>query len=465
MPLTSLLIADDDLLNLEAMRLLLKKEGFDVVTASSGDEAIRIVSNNPRRFGVVVLDYRMDGKNGAETAREIRGISPDAFILIHSGDDSREALQAAWEAGVLKFIEKSRGADYFLEQIKEWVARYVKEILPTLPTPNHGENESLIQSIGMIGRSASLAALARRIHKYQEEHADLNVLILGENGSGKELIARALHQFSQRNRHPFIAIDAGALTENLAESELFGHEKGAFTGADQKRMGAFQSADRGTLFLDEIGNTSPMVQAKLLRAIENRKIRPVGTSREIPVNVRIVTATNLDLKTAIREGKFREDLYYRLRGITLAIPPLRERPEDIEPIVNHVCDTYNQTHPKKKSFSPRALRGLESYSWPGNIRELNNTVMQLLTESYSEVIQPAEVAEILPSTSSGSSPAATTDLPLKSYVDEVTRNYVLNLLKSSRSKLEAAKKAGMAESTFRDLLKRLNLLNDAALED
>jgi DNA-binding NtrC family response regulator len=449
------LVVDDEALNLEAIRLLLVKEGYHVVTASSGDEAIKKVSANPTSFGVIILDFRMEGKNGAETAREILNITSKAFVLIHSGDDSREAVQSSWEAGALKFIEKSRGAEYFLEQVNHWCRRYESEVLPTVHLNSASENEALIKSIGMVGQSASLANIARRIQKYQEEQTDLNVLILGENGSGKELIARAIHNFSPRNRFPFFAIDAGAMPENLVESELFGHERGAFTGADSKRIGAFQYADRGTLFLDEIGNTSVSVQAKLLRAVQFKSIRPVGTNREIPVNVRIVAATNMDLKRAILEGKFRDDFFYRLKGITIAIPPLRERPEDIEPLILNVCAKYNANRKVKKEFSARAICELEKYSWPGNVRELENLVMQVLTESYADKITPAQLGDAVPKGAEESPTSRNSSL--KVYIDEITRQYVTSVMKTSRSKFEAATKSGMAESTFRDLLKRLDL--------
>jgi DNA-binding NtrC family response regulator len=457
-----LLIVDDDGLNLAAIQALLQKQGFHVDTARSGDEAIGRVSASPWRYGVVVLDFRMDGKNGAETAKEILAIAPHLFVLIHSGDDTREALQASWEAGVVKFIEKSRGAESFVAEVETWCRKYEAEVRPGLPKDSPAENEKLITSLGMVGCSSGMAQIARRIQKFQEEDTDLNVLVLGENGVGKELIARALHTFSSRNRQPFIAIDAGSLPENLVESELFGHEKGAFTGADQKRVGAFQAADRGTLFLDEVGNMSLAAQAKLLRALQNRTIRPVGTNREIPVNVRVVSATNQDLKKAVREGRFREDLYFRLKGILISLPPLRERIEDLPLLVNRITQRYNEGKKNPKSVSPSALRLLEKHGWPGNIRELENTVLQALTETYGDSVSANQVASQL-----GSSPVAArpSNSTLKNYIDDMTRQYVLGLLETSRSKLEAATKAGMAESTFRDLLKRLGLQKHNSPED
>lgn len=451
----SVLVVDDDPISCEAIETLLTRKGYTVESCSNGDEAVYRVGRTPRKYGLVVLDYRMEGKDGATTARELLTITRDIYILIHSGDTSREALISSWEAGAVKFIEKSRGAQYFLETFDHWAGEFERAILPTLPAHSLDENAERIRSIGLVGRSSSMASIARRILKYREEGIELPALILGENGTGKEGIARALHQHSERKSRAFVALDAGAIPENLAESEFFGHERGAFTGAETRRIGAFQQADRGTLFLDEIGNMSPSTQARLLRALQQKTIRPVGANKEIGVDVRLISATNSDIRAASNDGRFREDLFYRVKGITIQVPPLRERLEDVEPLALHFAAKYNAGTRRPKHLSPGAIRALERHSWPGNVRELEHTVYELLAETYEDRVSAEEASakvdggEFRSRTAKGQ--------PLKAYVDRVTRDYVVDLIQSCKSRIEAAERAGMAETTFRDLVKRLGL--------
>jgi two-component system response regulator HydG len=237
---------------------------------------------------------------------------------------------------------------------------------------------------------------------------------------------------------------------------LFGHEKGAFTGADQKRIGKFQAADKGTLFLDEIGDMSLAAQVKLLRALQEQMICPVGSNREVKVDVRIIAATNRNLTAAIKEGKFREDLYYRLRGIILTIPPLRDRTEDIATLIAFYCDQYNARRSKNKRFLMKTVRYMERYYWPGNVRELQNTVFQILVETSADKIEPAHLDAAFFSNASNEV-VEDTPFPLNEYLNQVTKRYVLTALNASESKREAAKKLGIPETTLRDILKKLEL--------
>jgi two-component system response regulator HydG len=321
---------------------------------------------------------------------------------------------------------------------------------------NVSENQRLISSIGMVGASQALADLGARIRRLKTEGAGEPVLILGENGTGKELIARAIHENSPRFNRPYVAVNCGAISENLIEAELFGHEKGSFTGADQKRIGKFQAADRGTLFLDEIGDMSLAAQVKLLRALQEQTICPVGSNRDIKVDVRIIAATNKNLTKAVKEGRFREDLYYRLRGIILTLPPLRDRTDDIAPLIAYFCDQYNARRDKNKRFLMKTVRYMERYYWPGNVRELQNTVFQILVETSADKIEPAHLDAAFFSDAYNEK-VDDTPFPLNEYIDQVTKRYVLAALNASESKRDAARKLGIPETTLRDILKKLEL--------
>jgi DNA-binding NtrC family response regulator len=449
-----LLIIDDDQMMLAAMKGLLEKHGYKVETARSGDEGVTKLRDNPKEFGVVILDFRMDGKNGAATAEELLSVQKELFILIHSGDESQQAAISTWKAGAVTFIEKARGNDYFLGKVREWCAKYEDTYLPSVSPTTLSENERIIASIGMAGRSIQLADIAKKIATYQLDDVDATVLIRGENGTGKELIANAIHRFSSRKHGNFVALNCAAIPENLIESELFGHEKGAFTGATSKQPGKVQAAHKGTLFLDEIGDANLSLQAKLLRVIQSKAFTPVGSNREVEADVRIISATNLDIEEAVRQKDFRQDLYYRLKVISLTIAPLRERPEDIEPLILFYCDAYNRKRGKQKFFLRSTVQILEKYPWPGNVRELEHEILQLLMLSREDKITPDDLdtkyIEWAEKSMGG-------NLPLEDRLDEIRRSQVIAALNATRSQREAAKRLGMAQSSFRDLLKRYGL--------
>jgi two-component system nitrogen regulation response regulator NtrX len=456
-----LLIIDDDPMMLSAMKGLLQKNGYRVETARSGSEGVEKLRESPNEFGVVILDYRMDGKNGAETAEELLSVQKELFILIHSGDESQQAAVSSWKAGAVTFIEKARGNDYFLGKVREWCSKYEETFLPALSPASISENERLIASIGMAGRSMQLAEIAKKIATYQLDDIDATVLIRGENGTGKELIAQAIHNFSARKQGKFVALNCAAIPENLIESELFGHEKGAFTGASSKQPGKIQAAHKGTLFLDEIGDANLSLQAKLLRVIQSKVFTPVGSNREVEADVRIISATNLNLEEAVRDKAFRQDLYYRLKVISLHIPPLRERPEDIEPLILFYCDAYNRKRNKQKFFLKSVVQILEKYPWPGNVRELEHEVLQLLMLSRDNKITVDDLdtkyVEWVEKSKGG-------NLALEERLDEIRRQHVITALNTTRSLREAAKRLGIPFTSFRDLVKRYGLAVDPRKE-
>jgi DNA-binding NtrC family response regulator len=449
-----LLLVDDDSLMLAAMKGLLQKNGYTVETAKSGDEGIEKIRQNPKEFGVVILDYRMEGKDGAATAAEILTVKKELYILIHSADESQLAATSTWRAGAVTFIEKAHGNDHFLGKVREWCKKYEDTYLAATQCSTDSENESLISKIGMTGRSEHLAGHAKRILSGQFDDPDASVMILGENGTGKEVLAQAIHRMSSRKNSPFVAVNCGTLQDNLVESELFGHEKGAFTVAIAKKTGKMVSANYGTFFLDEIGETNPIVQVKLLRAIQEKLISPVGSTRDVPIDVRIISATNVDLESAIQKGRFRKDLYFRLKIVTFSLLSLRDRPEDIEPLVLHFCDVFNRKLNKKRVFMKGTISLLEKYPWPGNVRELENEVMNLVMFSANQRITPDDLDRKY--IEWADSPL-THKYSLGEKTDDFRKSQVEKALRTSRSQREAAKRLGMAFSTFRDLLKRYGM--------
>lgn len=450
-----ILLIDDDQFSLAGMKALLEKHGFIVEAASSGEEGLEKIKAAPAEFSVAIVDYQMSGWDGAETARQILDAKKDIYILVHSGNTSQMAALATWRAGALGFIEKAKGPDYFIETVRAWAQKYEETFLIATPSFSPSDNERIIRSVGLIGRSPQLAAIAKKIIALQTSDPKAAILILGETGVGKEMIAKAVHRCSPRKGQRFVAVNSAALHEQTLESELFGHEKGSFTGATQKKLGKFQYASGGTLFLDEIGEMSLSTQAKMLRVLQERVITPLGSNAEIPIDVRIVAATNLDLERAMKEKIFREDLYYRLKTFRISIPPLRERPEDIEPLILHFCELYNKQHQgQEKQFLSQTIRAMERHPWPGNVRELQDEVLTLLTEVPEKIVSKAHLDERFDTTYV---PDMESNSTLDRRLDDVLRQSYVNAIASSRSQREAARKLGVPLTTFRDNSKRLGL--------
>lgn len=446
-----ILIADDEGYVRIAIKDLLVKHGYDVEMAGSGDEAIEKIKSAPFLYGLVLLDYRMPGKDGATTAKEILAITQDLFVLIHSGDDSRTAIDAAWNAGVAKFIQKDANPQKFLETIAHWCKKYEESVLRASRTLEG--NPGVISRVGFIGASKATEKIAATIESLRHESI-ATVLITGESGTGKEVLAKALHRNSPRREGPFVAVNCGAMPENLVESTLFGHEKGSFTGATNRQKGKFEEARGGTIFLDEIGEAALSTQVKLLRALQERVICPVG-GKDMPIDVRVIAATNVDLGEAIKNGKFREDLFYRINVISMTLLPLRERPEDIEPLAIHLCEKYSRMRNRNQTLLKSTVKALEQYSWPGNVRELDNVIMRLVIENAeADVITPEHLG---PTFQGVKTMTAVKTQTLKNHLEQTTKDYVTVVLRSSSSTMEAARKCGMAESTFRDLLKKMGI--------
>jgi DNA-binding NtrC family response regulator len=376
MPGGSILVVDDEERQREIYREILQDVGYRAETAASGEAALRLL--NQKRFDLVLTDLNLTGMSGVQLLGEIVGADPTVAVILITGYPSIQSAIEATKRGVYQYLEKPVDRDRLLEVVGEVFAHLA----------------TLRQSI--LGDSAATRAMVRMVLKVAPTAH--TVLILGESGTGKELVAREIHNHSPRREYPFLAVNCASLTETLLESELFGHEKGAFTDAHQQKKGLFERAHHSTLFLDEIGDTSLGMQAKILRALQEREILRVGGTEAIKVDVRIITATNKDLDQLLKEGKFREDLYYRLKVIPIVCPPLRERKEDIEVLADHfVRRAALAANRKLDGIRAEALEALRTYSWPGNIRQLEWAIERAVVLGETEWLErrdlPPEILE------------------------------------------------------------------------
>jgi len=378
-----IMVVDDDSGVRRLLSIRLKSHGYEVATAASGEEC-------PANFPgfsphVLITDLRMDGMDGMVLFENLRQRHPSLPIIILTAHGSIAEAVDATHHGAFGFVTKPFEAPALLEQIKS-------ALRLSGATGDNGDDEGWRSHI--VTRSGRMEDTLQRARLVADSEA--SVLIRGDSGTGKELIARAIHNASNRGERPFVAVNCGAIPENLLESELFGHKKGAFTGANADHTGLFASADGGTLLLDEIGDMPVALQVKLLRVLEEGRIRPVGATDSIPINVRILCATHRDLESEIAEGRFREDLYYRLNVVTLHLPSLAERREDIPPLANHFLEQVAEKHGQpRRHFSPEAMERLISASWPGNVRQLYNVVEQLVILATTSVISDDLVQKAL----------------------------------------------------------------------
>lgn len=451
-----ILVVDDQSVNLASTRHLLEKWGYEVETANSGDEALAKITRADEEFAVILLDYRMPGKDGATVAREIRAVNEDAVIVMFSEDDSRDALKDTWAAGAVGFLDKDTESD----ALKEAIANYCRKFEETsriLKNGNpQGSNAKLIASLGMAGASDEMAEVALQTLRYRD--SDDPVLILGETGTGKELVARAVHKGSSEH---FRVVDCTVYqgSTQLMESELFGYDKGAFTGASHMgKIGILESARGGTVFFDEIHRLSLEAQGKLLRVLQEKQIRRVGGTTPYPVNFRILAAGKADLQQAVKEGAFIPDLYYRLNVLSIKVPPLRSRRSDIAPLIAHFCKEFNTRTNQRKTFLMKTVRYLENYSWPGNVRELSNTVKKLLTDSHGNTIDPKQLDCRFFSASENALNGVETlgDLERRHEIEK--RRLLMNALNAAHwTATKAATQLGVPSSTMYDLMKTFGI--------
>ncbi|HBT3736893.1 TPA: two-component system response regulator GlrR [Klebsiella pneumoniae] len=430
-----LLLVDDDpgLLKLLGMRLV--SEGYSVVTAESGPEALRVLGRE--KVDLVISDLRMDEMDGLQLFSEIQKGHPGMPVIILTAHGSIPDAVAATQQGVFSFLTKPVDKDALYKAIDE-----------ALEQRSPATDEAWRQAI--VTRSPLMLRLLEQAGMVAQ--SDVSVLINGQSGTGKEIVAQAIHNASPRHDKPFVAINCGALPEQLLESELFGHARGAFTGAVSNREGLFQAAEGGTLFLDEIGDMPVALQVKLLRVLQERKVRPLGSNRDIEINVRIISATHRDLPKAMARGEFREDLFYRLNVVNLKIPPLSERTEDIPLLANHLLRQSAGRHkPFVRAFSSDAMKRLMAAKWPGNVRQLVNVIEQCVALTSSPVIGDALVEQAL----EGENTALPTFVEAR---NQFELNYLRKLLQITKGNVtHAARMAGRNRTEFYKLLSRHEL--------
>lgn len=430
-----LLLVDDDPSLLKLLGMRLRSEGYQVTTAGSGPEALRLLQKD--KIELVISDLRMDEMDGLALFGEIQKRHTNLPVIILTAHGSIPDAVSATQQGVFSFLTKPVDKDALYKAIDEALAQQA-------PVSDDRWREAIVT------RSPLMLRLLEQAHMVAQ--SDVSVLINGQSGTGKEMLAQAIHAASPRNGKPFVAINCGALPEQLLESELFGHAKGAFTGAVSARDGLFKTAGGGTLFLDEIGDMPQPLQVKLLRVLQERKVRPLGSDHDSEIDVRIISATHRDLPKAMEKKEFREDLFYRLNVVNLKIPALHQRTEDIPLLANHLLRQAAERHkPQIRSFSVDAMKRLMAASWPGNVRQLVNVIEQCVALSSSPVISDALVEQAL----SGENSALPTFAEAR---NQFELNYLRKLLQMTKGNVtNAARLAGRNRTEFYKLLSRHEL--------
>ncbi len=459
-----LLVVDDERSILDFLRLLFESEAYEVTTSPSVTDARRELAE--RGFDLVLCDILMPDGNGLDLLKEIKERDVHASVIMMTAYTSTKSAIEAMKLGAYDYISKP----FDVEELKVVVQKAIEKA--ELVDENIYLRQELEQKYtfnNIVGRSSRMRAIFSLIDRIARTNS--TVLIHGESGTGKELIARAIHFRSARAPHRFLSLNCGALPEPLLESELFGHERGAFTGAVREKKGLFQEADKGTLFLDEIGEMTPGMQVKLLRALQEKQVRKVGGNREETVDVRIIAATNEDLLEKIAHGEFREDLYYRINVIPIHLPPLRQRREDIPLLVDFFVDKYSrEMEIDRRRISLDAMKTLEAYDWPGNVRELENAIERALALSTGEAITAADLPRQLFERRLPSDSPQLPDggLDLESYLERIRKDLMAQALERSGGvQTQAADILGMTFRSFRYYGKKLGLTagSDAEAED
>ncbi len=444
-----LLLAEDDPGARDATRLLLESQGHQVLAAEDGAQALQHLNEG---VAVIITDLKMRGIDGMQLLHAAREQAPQTPVIMITGHGSEEAAVAALKSGAFHYLKKPIHPEELLHLVGQAIERHRMSVeIAAL----HDQINQLAGMHGIIGQSTPMRKVFEKIRMVADTRS--TVLIEGESGTGKELVARALHRNSSRRNKPFVAINCAAIPEALIESELFGHVRGAFTGAAEKRIGTFLAAEGGTLLIDEIGEMQLDLQSKLLRAIETRRISPLGSNEEIELDVRLIASTHRDLQELIGEHKFREDLYYRLNVVNIKLPPLRERREDIPLLVRAFIDTIaTENNRQVHDISPEALARLQSYDWPGNVRQLRNTLESVIVMSHREVIDIVDFAD--PIREAHSSPPLQAliamGMPMADIEKEVIRQ---TLIRTGGNRSEASKILGISTRTLQRRIKEHNL--------
>jgi len=446
-----ILVVDDDTAHRQMLEAVLSAEGYTVVQAADGQSAVAAVEK--QFYDLVLMDIRMAGLSGIEAQQQISALSPGIPVIIMTAYASVDTARRALKSGAFDYLTKPLDID----ELKILVARALEH------QRIKQDNRELRQHLAERFEAGNIIAASRPMQQLFEKVAmvapsEATVLISGESGTGKELVAGAIHQNSPRNERPMVKVNCAALPDTLLESELFGHAKGAFTGAERVRRGRFQLADRSTIFLDEIGEMAPATQAKILRAIQEREIEPLGSSRTIRIDTRIIAATNKNLEREIAAGRFRQDLYYRLNVVHLEVPPLRQRREDIPLLADFFLKKFaRKNRVMIKGFTPRALDILMRHDWPGNVRELENLLERAVILSRGDMITPAEFPPPL-NVRDGKEGRDAISLPPATSLKEMKRELIVRTLEETGgNRTHAARILGISRRTLQLKLKSYDI--------
>jgi two-component system response regulator HydG len=448
MPVATILVIDDNDTVRDGLALVVKKLGHSPVTAASG--AAGIEAFKKQRADFVITDLKMEGGTGVDVLKGISAVDPDVPIMIITGFGTVETAVEAMKLGAFDFITKPIQQEVVrlkVERALELVAvkRSRRKADAQVDYLRGNENDKFAE---LVGDSDKMGMVRRTVEKIAA--TDTTVFVAGESGTGKELVARAIHRLSKRANGPFIKVNCGALTETLLESELFGHERGAFTGAIKQKLGRFELADGGTLFLDEVGDVPAAMQVKLLRALQEQEFERVGGEAPIKVDVRVVSATNKDLDAEVAAGRFRQDLFFRLHVLPVKLPPLRERREDIPILVAHFIHKLGpKTNQRVRAISDAALGRIIAYHWPGNVRELENAIEQSLVFAEGEEIAPAALPQFLQGGAEEDRLDVPRELTLPEILDDLERQLILKAYtKAAKVKTETARLLGIKTSAL-----------------
>jgi two-component system response regulator PilR (NtrC family) len=452
-----ILVADDERSMRELLAIVLRREGYDVLLAENGREAIALIEKEP--VDLLISDIKMPDVSGVDVLRAAKRVDQDILGIMITAFASTETAVEAMRLGACDYLSKPFDIDLLKMKVREKIdTRQLKQ-----------ENVLLKRTLGLshqfaniIGRSAAMLEVFKMIETVARTNS--TILLTGESGTGKGLVAAAIHFHSLRRERPMVSLNCGAMPETLLESELFGHMRGAFTGAETNKKGLLEVAEKGTIFLDEIGEMSAVMQVKFLRVLQERRFRRVGGLEELQADIRVIAATNQDLGKAVAEGRFREDLFYRINVIPIALPPLRDRREDIPLLANHFLAKYTEQMAKSIAGIARpTLDLLQQYDWPGNIRELENVMERAVALERTPAILPDSLPSSIRTSGPKPAPAAAETLPetgfdLEAHVKEIERGYIAQALEQAGGvQVKAAELVGMSFRSFRYYVKKYNL--------
>jgi two-component system response regulator AtoC len=444
-----ILIVDDEAFIRENVERILQEDGYSVVGAANGREALDLVAEED--LDLVLLDLNLGNEDGIAVLKTLKVSDPELLVIIITGFGSVESAVDALKLGAFHYMKKPFKADALRVIVK--LALQTQSLKREVRNFRKGDLE-MFEKVPIVGASTEFKEMIHQVKEIARYPAS-TVLITGESGTGKELVAKAIHHLSDRCEAPFIEINCASLPLNLLESELFGHEKGSFTDARQRKIGLFEEADKGTIFLDEMGEMDPAMQSKLLRVLEEKKLRRVGGTKNIDIDVRVIAATNRNLQVAIRDGSFREDLYYRLNVFPIRIPPLRERREDVPVLAKFYLARYNRAFSRNfQEISPEALLLMEAYNWPGNIRELKNIIERICIMHNGPILRleylPREISQQDRPTAPAISTELLGDLGLEATIEALEKKIIASALNTSHSNvLQAALLLKIPRGTLR----------------